>query len=84
MVFVFPFICLYVLSFMRPSCRGIYDKVLHSCLKVYQMGCISEPLIRKHSYLDHRYPGGSAFIPWLLTPGSMPQDGARGQNLGQL
>ena len=37
-----------------------------------------QPLIRKHSYLDHRYPGGSAFIPWLLTPGSTPQ------NLGHL
>ena len=43
-----------------------------------------QPLIRKHSYLDHRYPGASAFIPWLLTPGSMPRGGARGQNLGHL
>ena len=48
------------------------------------MGISHQPLNRKHSYLDHRYPGGSAFIPWLLTPGSLPQDGAKGQNLGQL
>ena len=41
-----------------------------------------QPLIRKHSYLDHRYPGGSAFIPWLVTPGSIPQGGARGQKQG--
>ena len=41
-----------------------------------------QPIIRKHSYLDHRYPGGSAFILWLLTPGSMPWGGAKGQNLG--
>ena len=47
-------------------------------------GISHQPLIRKHSYLDHRYPGGSAFIPWLLTPGSAPQGGARGQNLGHL
>ena len=45
---------------------------------------ISPTLIRKHSYLDHRYPGGSAFIPWFLTPGSLPLGGARGQNLGHL
>ena len=38
-----------------------------------------QPLIRKHSYLDHRYTGGSAFIAWLLTPGSMPRGGARDQ-----
>ena len=31
-----------------------------------------------------RYPEGSAFNPWLLTPESMPQGGARGQNLGHL
>ena len=52
--------------------------------KFLKWGISHEPLIRKHSYLDHRYPGGSAFIPWLLTPGSLPQGGARGQNLGHL
>ena len=30
------------------------------------------------------YPGGSAFIPWLLIPGFMPRGGERGQNLWQL
>ena len=31
-----------------------------------------QPLIRKHSYLDQRYPRGPAFIPWVLTPETMP------------
>ena len=53
-------------------------------LKHLQWSIFYQPLIRKHSYLDHRYPGGSAFIPWLLTPGSMPRGGARGQKLGHL
>ena len=52
-------------------------------LKFLKWGISHQPLIRKHSYLDHRYPGGSAFSPWLLTPESMPQGGDRGQNLGQ-
>ena len=65
--------------------RGIYYKVFHRVAwKFLKWGISHEPLIRKHSYLDHRYPGGSAFIPWLLTPGSMPQGEARGQNLGHL
>ena len=75
---------LFVLSYVR-HVRGIYDKVFHRVAgKFLKWGIPHEPLIRKHSYLDHRYPGGSAFIPWLLTPGSMPQVGARGQNLGHL
>ena len=53
-------------------------------LKFLKWGISHQPLIRKHSYLDHRYPWGSAFIPWFLTPGSMPQGGARGQNLGHI
>ena len=51
-------------------------------MQVFQKFLARQQLIRKHSYLDHRYPGGPAFIPWLLTPGLMPQGGARGQNLG--
>ena len=49
-------------------------------LKFIKWGISHQPLIRNHSYLDHRYPGASALIPWLLTPGSMPRGGARGQN----
>ena len=65
--------------------RGIYDKAFYRvAYKFLKWGISHKPLIRKHSYLDHRYPGGSAFIPWLMTPGSMPQGGARGQNLEQL
>ena len=53
-------------------------------LKQFEWSISHQPLIREHSYLDHRYPGGSSFIPWLLTQGSMPRGGARGQNLGHL
>ena len=43
-----------------------------------------QPLIRKHSYLVHRYPVGLADIPLHLTQGSMPGGGARGHNLEHL
>ena len=36
-------------------------------LMFLKWGIFHQPLIRKHSYLDHRYPGGSASIPWLLS-----------------
>ena len=32
-------------------------------MQVFQKFISRQPLIRKHSYLDHRYPGGPAFIP---------------------
>ena len=46
------------------------DKVLYSSLM----------FIRKHSYLDHWYPGGLAFIPCLLTPELMPRVGLEVKN----
>ena len=46
------------------------------------MGISQQPLIRKHSYLGHGYLRESAYIPWILAPGSMPQGGAGGENLG--
>ena len=47
--------------------------------------CIShEPMIRNHSYFNHRYPIGFAFFSVSSDPGSMPGGGARGQNLGHL
>ena len=47
--------------------------------------CIShEPMVRNHSYLDHRYPIGFALFPRVRTPGPMPEGGAGGQNLGHL
>ena len=46
-------------------------------LKFLKWGISHQPLIRKHFYLEHRYPGGSAFSPWLLTPGSMPPGGSK-------
>ena len=51
-------------------------------VQVFQKVISWQPLIRKHSYLEYRYPGGSAFIPQLLTPVSMPWGGARGKKLG--
>ena len=40
--------------------------------------------IRKHLYLDHRYPVGLVFIPWHQAPGSRPGGGAGGYNLEHL
>ena len=54
-----------VRPFMIPSHSWNYFSFTLMFLK---WGISPQPLIRKHSYLDHRYPGGSAFIPWLLTP----------------
>ena len=70
------FICLFIHSWFRPV-RGITSKF---SLKFLKLGISHQQLIRKHSYLDHRYPGGSAFIPWLLTPGSIPRGGARSKS----
>ena len=71
-VFTFPFVC----SFTCLSrLWNLWQSFSQSCVKVSQVGISHEPLIRKHSYLDHRYPGGSAFIPWLLTQGPCPSVG---------
>ena len=55
-VFAFPFIHLYVCLCVR-HVRGIYDRVFDKVVLFSH-----EPLVRKHSYLDHRYLGVSAFI----------------------
>ena len=86
-VFVFPYVCLYVRSFVHSSVRvsvPVVELLQSFTVKFLNWGITHQPIIRKHSYLDHRYPGGLAFIPWLLTPGSMPGDGARGKKLGPL
>ena len=78
-----PYGCSFVSLFVRDSVPFV--ELLQSfTLKFLQWGISQQPLIRKHSYLDHRYPVGSAFIPWIGTPGSMAQGGARGQNVGHL
>ena len=83
-------LCWRVYSFRLSVCMFVRDSVpfvelLQSfMLKFLKLGISHQPLIRKHSYLDHRYPWGFAFIPWLLTPGSMSQGGARGKKLGHL
>ena len=86
-VFVFPFVCSSVRIFVRLFVRNFvpFVELLQTfTLKQLKWSISHQPLIRKHSYLDHRFPGGSAFIPWLLTPGSIPRGGARDQNLGHL
>ena len=78
---------MFVRSFVCPFVRDSipFVELLQSfTLKFLKWGISHQPLVRKHSYLDHRYPGGSAFIPLLLIPGSMPQGGARGQKIGHL
>ena len=66
---------------LRPRSRHI---ALKFYVQVFQKFISRQPLIWKHSYLDHRYPGGSAFIPWLPTPGSVVWSGARGETLEHL
>ena len=83
-VFAFPFVCLTIrtsVMFVEFTTKFFTELQDSFSSEVY---LTNHSLIRKHSYLDHRYPGKSTFIPWLLTPGSMPQGGARGQNLRHL
>ena len=55
-VFVFPFVRLYVRLFVRNSVTR------QSFASKFLKWCISQQLlIRKRSYLDHSYPGGLAF-----------------------
>ena len=55
---VHPFVCSFV-------CNSVpFVELLQSfTLKQFKSGIPHQPLIRKHSYLDHRYPGASSFIP---------------------
>ena len=82
-VFVFLFVHSSVRMFV---CNFVpFVELLQSfTLKELEWSISHQPLIRKHSYLDHWYPGGSTFIPWLLTIGFMPRDGAKGKKLGHL
>ena len=76
------FVCSFVRSFVLPS---VAWNLRQSFALKFLKWCISQQLlIRKHSYLDHSYPGGFAVTPWPRTPGSMPRGGAIGQNLGHL
>ena len=60
-MFVCSFVCSFVRSFLLPSvawnlCQSFALKFLKWCIS-------QQLLIRKHSYLDHSYPGGLAFTP---------------------
>ena len=56
-VFVFPFVC----SFVLPS---VTWNLRQSFALKFLKWCISQQLLtRKHSYLDQSYPGGLAFTP---------------------
>ena len=61
-LFVRTYVHLFVSSFVRDSVP--FMELLQSfTLKFLKWGISQQPLIKKHSYLDHRYTGGSAFIP---------------------
>ena len=49
--------------------------VVHVPVTSFSKSHISTTIRQKAFIFGHRYPGGSAFILWLLTPGSMPQGG---------
>ena len=53
--------CLSVRMFVRVSVSFV-ELPQSFTVKQLKWGISHQPLIRKHSYLDHRYPGGSAFI----------------------
>ena len=61
-VFAFQFVCSFFSSFVIPErVRGIYVKVF---VKVSLVVYVSlEPMIRNHSYFNHRYPIGFALFP---------------------
>ena len=72
-VFVFPFVRSYVRSFVCSFVRSFVRSFVlpsvawnlrQSFALKFLKWCISQQLlIRKHSYLDHSYPGGLAFSP---------------------
>ena len=60
-VFAFPSVRMFVCSFVIPSRSW---NLRPSFALKFLKWCISQQLlIRKHSYLDHSYPGGLAFTP---------------------
>ena len=72
-VFAFPFVLssvrMFVRSFVRPSRSwNLRKSFSQSCVQVSQVECIWRS-IRQKAFI---------FGPWLLTPGCMPQGGARG------
>ena len=60
-VFAFPFVRSYVRSFVIPS--RSWNLRPSFALKFLKWCIPQQLLIRKHSYLDHSYPGGLAFTP---------------------
>ena len=67
--------------FVRTSVT-LVDPMSKFWVKVSQIGISQQPFIRKHSYFGLGFLGGSAYVPLILVPGSMPQGGAGSQNLG--
>ena len=56
-----PFVCSLVRSFVLPS--RSWNLRQSFVLKFLKWCIYQQLLIRKHSYLDHSYPGGLAFTP---------------------
>ena len=88
-VFVLPFVRLYVRSFV---CSFVCSFVISShSWNYFEVLCSSNSsgvyLTNHSSESIHIWTIGTLegpLITWLLTPGSMPWGGARGQNLGHL
>ena len=53
-------------SFILPLC--LWNFMSNFMLKFLQVGLSLQLLIRKHSYLDHEYLGGSASLPLSSGP----------------
>ena len=70
---------------MKFSCLFlfIHSYLLHHKVLV-EVSQVRSGVCQKHSYLDHSYAGGLAFISLLQTQGSLSLFGTGGQNLRQL
>ena len=54
---------MFVRSFVCSFVRTIVELLQSFTLKFLKWGISQQPFIGKHSYLEHRYPGGSVVIP---------------------
>ena len=68
---VCPFIRTYICSFIRSYFRPVHGITSKFYMRATWVAYISPTTHQKAIHIW--YPGGSAFIPWLLTPGSMPR-----------
>ena len=53
---------------------------IYYAMQIFNDHVSGQPLMRKHSDLDHRYMEKFNFVLWHLILGTFSGDGARGQN----